>query len=140
MDEPDKTGENRSEVERNENGQFTPGNSGNPNGRPKGSISLVKILKDKLEQCPEGEDKETYAQKLVDRLVEIALNKFDKDSIRALLDIIDRVDGKPMQSVALTNRTLEEVFEDLEDQYDERDLEKAQQQMVENEPPLQDQG
>jgi hypothetical protein len=80
--------------------RFKPGESGNPNGRPKGSISLVGILREKLAECPEGTDKKTYAQLLIQRALNIALQGGDVSMIR---DIFDRIDGKPTGSLDLTS-------------------------------------
>src|SRR3990167_11021634 len=72
--------------------QFKPGVSGNPAGKPKGAISLVAILKEKLSEVPEGADKKTYAQLLIQRMMSIALKDGDVGMIK---DMIDRIDGKP---------------------------------------------
>lgn len=80
--------------------RFKPGESGNPNGRPKGAISLVGILRAKLEECPKEMDKRTYAQLLVQRALDIALEEGDVGMIR---DLFDRVDGKPQGSVDVTS-------------------------------------
>ena len=79
---------------------FKPGESGNPNGRPKGAFSLVGILKEKLQEIPDGMDGKTYAQLLIQRAMSIALKDGDVGMIR---DMLDRVDGKPAQAVDLTS-------------------------------------
>lgn len=52
--------------------QFKPGESGNPSGRPHGSISLVTLLKRKLAEVPPGEQR-TYGEMLVEATVTDAL-------------------------------------------------------------------
>lgn len=79
--------------------QFKPGVVSNPNGRPKGSLSLVAILKEKLEEIPEGMDKKTYAQLLVQKALSVALKEGDVGMIK---DMFDRVDGKAQASVDVT--------------------------------------
>jgi hypothetical protein len=63
---------------------FKPGESGNPNGRPLGSISLVSKLKKQLREHPEDADK------IVDKWITDAKEGDDK----ARTSIIDRMEGK----------------------------------------------
>lgn len=72
---------------------FPPGVSGNPAGRPKGSISVVSAIKAKLQECPEGKEK-TYLHYLVEKIMKKAVID---DDVSMIKDIIDRVDGKPKQ-------------------------------------------
>ena len=96
-EEPIKTGENR-----NPDGTFGPGNNANPKGRPKGSVSIADAIRRELENYPIDKDgntsKQNYAELIAKRLLVKALT--DKD-ISAIREIIDRVDGKPRQSVDL---------------------------------------
>jgi hypothetical protein len=75
---------------------FKPGQSGNPNGRPKGTFSIVGMIKDKLQEKPEGQ-KETYAQLMVKKYFHKALVEGDDKTLR---DLIDRIDGKAVQKMA----------------------------------------
>lgn len=79
-----------------EDTQFKPGNCANPNGRPKGTFSIVGMIKDKLQETPEGQ-KETYAQLLVKKYMHKALVEGDDKIIR---DLVDRIDGKALQKIA----------------------------------------
>jgi len=77
---------------------FEKGQSGNPAGRPKGSISIVAELKKKLEEVPKenNPDKKRY----VDMLVLTAIKKVLVDGDTQMIkDIIDRVDGRPNQPI-----------------------------------------
>lgn len=76
--------------------RFKPGQSGNPNGRPKDAISVVTALKRKLLECPEGMDKKTYLDLLVSKMLAKALKDGDVAMIR---DIINRIDGLPKQTI-----------------------------------------
>jgi len=78
---------------RDEQGRWLPGHTGNPNGRPK--FSIVSIIRDKLEETPEGDEK-TYAEKLVHAYIINALENNDGPAIR---DLIDRFDGKAKQAI-----------------------------------------
>jgi len=73
-------------------GRLLPGNSGNLKGRPK--FSLVAILKDKLQECPEGEDKVTYAEKLIKKMLDEAVDKGNDQQIK---NILNYVEGMPKQ-------------------------------------------
>jgi len=74
-----------------EDTQWKPGQSGNPKGKPKGSLSLVTILKRKLQEIDPEWDKET-AEVLIEQYIKDALEKGDGQAIR---DMMDRTDGKP---------------------------------------------
>ena len=56
---PDNTGENR-EITRDEKGRFIEGCSGNPSGRPQGSVSITTEIKKKLSEIPEGQKRPTW--------------------------------------------------------------------------------
>lgn len=93
--ELDKTGENK--PERDEHGRLLPGNTANPNGRPKGTLSLVKILKDELERVPDGE-KLSYAEAFIKKIIKQALMDGDQHSQRLIMNYIE---GLPKQPVEL---------------------------------------
>ena len=82
-----------------EDTQFKPGQSGNPNGRPKGTLSLVSLIKQKLEE-EDPEDGKTFASKIIEKYIKEALSKNDGTAIR---DLIDRIDGKAMQRMSVAN-------------------------------------
>ena len=81
--------------------KFEKGQSGNPAGRPKGttgSFSLVGILKEELQRCPEGQDKKTYADLIIKRMLKEAIEKGDQQQIRLIWNYIE---GMPKQSMEL---------------------------------------
>lgn len=63
---------------------FMPGQSGNPNGRPKGSISVIGRLKQMFEEDPE--DFETFV-------------KAYKEDANNRKHITEMIDGKPRQDI-----------------------------------------
>jgi len=75
------------------------GQSGNPNGRPLGSVSVVEAIKRKLMEIPEGQtnaEKRTYLDLLVARYFKQTIQDGDAQLIK---DLINRVDGMPKQSI-----------------------------------------
>jgi len=92
-EEPKNTG-----IIRDKEGKFIKGVSGNPAGKPPGDISIVALLKRELEKCPEDMDKKTYAQLLVKTMLDKSIN--DRD-VAMIKDVVDRVDGKPVQKQEL---------------------------------------
>lgn len=76
--EPVKTG-------KKQDTKFKPGQSGNPNGRPPGTISIVARIKQKFEQDP------VYFEEWLSKLMEDPTNR------RA---IMEQIDGKPKQVIA----------------------------------------
>lgn len=99
IDKPVKTGHNRESVT-DEKGRIKPGHTLNPNGRPKGAVSVVDAIKRKLEDCKPG-DERTYLELLTQKVLDKALDDGDVAMIR---DIINRVDGMPQQSTDITSK------------------------------------
>lgn len=73
------------------------GESGNPLGKPPGTLSLVSELKKILAEIPEGQ-KQTYARLWITKYLQEGLKGKDK----ILCDGFDRIDGKAKQAVELS--------------------------------------
>ena len=86
--------ENSGDDIRDEKGRFKKGKSGNPDGRPK--FSLVSILKEKLQERPPGEEKTTYASKLIRVMLDKAIEEGSDSQIK---NILNYVDGLPKQTI-----------------------------------------
>jgi len=84
--EPEKHDNNT--IQRDSQGKFKPGISANPGGRPKGSVNLTTILKKKLKECPEGEEK-TYGELFIDRLIELAIIEKNINAYKLIMNYID---------------------------------------------------
>jgi hypothetical protein len=82
---------------RDEHGRYLPGASGNPGGRPKGSVSLVTAIRHELERRQDSGQPGIEA--VAARLVDLALD----GDIRAVREIGDRLDGKATQSVDVSS-------------------------------------
>jgi len=79
--------------------KFKEGNPGG--GRPKGSVSIVGLLKNELEkeiELGDNREKITYAKALIRKILKKAIVEED---VRMIIDIINRVDGTPKQAVDL---------------------------------------
>ena len=76
-------------------GRWKKGESGNPAGLAPGTVHLLTRLKNKLAQCPPGEERITYAEKLVMATIEDAIEK-DGPSRKMLWD---RLEGPIRQIV-----------------------------------------
>ena len=95
MSDASEQGDNR-----RANGQFRPGASGNPGGRPNGH-SIVAVLRQRLEQAePDGR---TLADVLADALVAEART----GNLKAIREVLDRTEGRPRQSVAFEDSQAE---------------------------------
>ena len=89
-----------------EDTQFKPGQSGNPNGRPKGSgLNLTSLLKTKLEEIPEGK-KEPYKELFIKTLLHKALVEKDLQSLKLIMNYVD---GLPKATLDLGEDTLEVI-------------------------------
>lgn len=76
--------------------RFQPGQSGNPGGRPKG-ISLSAILVDELS--------EARARTMIRAII----RKASKGDVRAFEQLIERIDGKVTDKLALAATTVTEI-------------------------------
>lgn len=97
------------EIKRNKNGQFVKGQSGFKLGL-KGRISVVALIRHKLEEV-EPKSRKTYGKLLVDVIIKKALKTEDVPMIR---DIIDRIDGKPLQVNVNKNVDVTEELDKIE--------------------------
>jgi type II secretory pathway component GspD/PulD (secretin) len=84
--------------------KFKPGQSGNPSGRPKGSVSIRTEVRKLLQEAAKEGSADTVAVALAKRLIHQA---FDGD-MKAMQMVIEHIDGKPQQSIDL-NATIAEV-------------------------------
>jgi len=98
--------------------QFKPGESGNPGGRPKGSVNVSAILKRKFAEA-KGKDGKTMAEMLVD----VALAKALRGDFKVIDALFNRHEGKAVdkkESVESTEGmiyqfTTDETIEDEDD-------------------------
>lgn len=88
--------------------KFQPGQSGNPGGRPKGSVtSLWRHLNAEVDA---EEDGRTRAEVLYHR----AYGEAKRGNIHAIALILDRTEGKPRQPVSLTVERREQLEQAIE--------------------------
>lgn len=71
-------------------GQFKKGQSGNPGGMKKGTVSLTRVLREMGDKCPPGTEK-TYYEHAAIALWEQAR----KGNVAALDLLFNRLEGKP---------------------------------------------
>ena len=74
---------------------FVKGQSGNPAGKPKGTISITQEIKRKLAEIPPNERK-TYLQILITKILKKALLDEEEPMIKLIWNYID---GLPTQTV-----------------------------------------
>ena len=80
--------------------KFKPGQSGNPKGRPPGTISLTTLIKQELDKCPDGKDKKTYADLIVKRILTKAIRDGDSQIIKTIWAYTD---GLPKSDITVTD-------------------------------------
>ena len=72
----------------------------NRTGKNKGSISVVAILKRKIQEMPPGQ-KKTYAELLVERMLKMGIVEGDVQMIK---EINNRIDGQPKSNLEVENK------------------------------------
>ena len=92
---PVKTGDNQET--RNDKGQFVPGVSGNPAGKPVGSKSFTTKVKEALAKIADGKDY-TYEEALVKAVMKKAIVDQDPKMIQLIWNYLD---GKPTQKTVI---------------------------------------
>lgn len=98
---PENTGA-KQQIERNPDGTFKEGVSGNPAGKPKGSKHLSTLLWEALQKKAKDktgkETDTTVADLLIQRLLKDAVEKGSRIEM-----IFDRIDGQAKQEIDLTS-------------------------------------
>lgn len=84
----------KQEINRNEKGQWEPGTSGNPKGRPPKGQSLTELMREFLEDVPEGREI-TYKELFIKNVITMAL----QGDFYAIKLIWNYIDGMPTQRV-----------------------------------------
>lgn len=82
---------------------FEKGQTGNPNGRPKGRRNLSTILQEMLDEDIEVTEKDgtKTKKKFADVIVRKLLRKANDGDLRAITEIFDRTEGKSKQTIQL---------------------------------------
>jgi hypothetical protein len=94
-------------VPNSEGTRFKRGQSGNPGGRPKAAPFSQACLELLTAPVPGDRERRTHAQALAAMLMDKAL----KGDVRAAVELVDRAEGRPRQSVAVENTALVEAFD-----------------------------
>ncbi len=79
--------------------KFEKGKSGNPKGRPTGSVSITLAIKRRLEEIYPGKDnkeKKTYLEMIVDSALDNAVKKGDQHAINKIWAYVD---GQPKATI-----------------------------------------
>jgi len=92
----EKQANTRSLPARDKLGRLLPGNTANPNGKPKG-ISITALVKAELEKAPEGQEL-TYAQLFLKKLFKKAIVDGDHATQKLIWNYID---GLPKGSLGI---------------------------------------
>lgn len=93
---------------------FKKGQSGNPAGKPPGTISIISELKKKLKEKPPGE-KRTYLEAFIMKILKKAL--YDED-VKMMIEIMRYIDGMPRQQIEMKgdinmSMTKEEIINNI---------------------------
>lgn len=80
------------------NPNWKPGVSGNPGGKPKGTVQIRTLLQHRLLKAVSREDREKAGKKIVNELVRLAC----QGDITAIKEVFDRLEGKAKQSTEHT--------------------------------------
>jgi hypothetical protein len=87
---------------------FTKGQSGNPNGRPRKGRSLTEALEKAMKK--KREDGKKTSEALTDVLIDLAIKE---KNIAAIKYIMDRVEGKPTESIELTDGATDQRLREI---------------------------
>jgi hypothetical protein len=77
---------------RDEQGRFKEGSSGNPNGRPKKGHAITDVIRQMMDEKPE------IKKALATKLFELALG----GDLAAIRELMDRLEGRALQGLDLT--------------------------------------
>lgn len=89
--------------------RFKPGQSGNPKGRPKGIISLKKLIRQVLEEKIVTDDGNKVVRGLL--IVKAMIEKAESGDVSAFRAICERLEGMPTQAIDVTARPVVQMPE-----------------------------
>jgi len=87
------------EQDRNKRGQFKPGVSGNPGGRPRGRPSIAASLCLLAGQDAEFEFDAPEGESWAERIARVLIKRAASGDLRAASIVLERLDGKPVPEV-----------------------------------------
>lgn len=85
---PDITGQKQGKSGPPEEYRWKKGESGNPAGRPAGSVSITAEIKRKLQEVPDGQ-KKSYLELLINRILKQAVVDGNEQMIKQIWNYID---------------------------------------------------
>jgi len=88
---------------------FEKGKSGNSAGRPKKGETLTDLLREKLEAPKTTKGKITRKERIVEKLIVMA----ESGDLSALKYLIDRCDGRPKESLELTDGAIDQKLREI---------------------------
>ena len=91
--------------------QFQPGQSGNPAGRPPKGETLTELMREFLEQAPEGQ-KVTYKEAFIKRVYKKAMEEGDAVTIKLIWNYLD---GMPNQTMNLNVKDFQKFIMEPDD-------------------------
>jgi len=94
------------------------GVSGNPGGRPR-----KRLISDELERLLQGEAENTSGKTCAALLAEALLKKAFRGDLRAIAEVANRVEGKPLQAVDLDVKVDEDIESLSDEELEQRLLE-----------------
>lgn len=92
--------------------RFKKGESGNPKGKPKGTFSLLNLLRAKIQECPKGQDKKTYADLIVRRMLKESIEKGDIQHIRIIWEYLEK---KPLAEIDVNLKEVKPMMDLTQD-------------------------
>lgn len=111
---PDLTGQKQGKSGPPEEFRWKKGESGNPAGRPAGSVSITAEIKRKLQEVPDGQQK-SYLELLINRILKQAVVDGNEQMIKQIWSYIDGPPGpaeKSIMQINLLNKNSMEVREE----------------------------
>ncbi len=102
MTNKDTNSDNTEKIQKKKRGAppkflFKKGQSGNPKGRPPGSVSITTEIKKKLGEIPDGQ-KKTYLELLINRILKLGVVDGNEQMIKAIWGYVDGMPKQPIEA------------------------------------------
>ena len=106
--------QNSGDSGRDESGKFVEGHK-KLGGAVAGSFSLLALLKNEIQKCPEGQDKRTYADLVIKRMLKEAIENGDIQIIKLIWNYIEGMPNQPIEHS--TDGNFKVTLETINDQH-----------------------